>query len=98
MLCNISLTLQLRNKCLKEGQSLAKGHTLGGGGRSLRTGTPEPHCCGRGSPLTGLICPVIFFFSVFLGLHLRHMEFPKLGVELELQLLIYPTATATQDP
>ena len=25
-----------------------------------------------------------FFFLVFLGLHLRHMEVPRLGVELEL--------------
>ena len=30
----------------------------------------------------------IFFF--FLGLHLWHMEVPKLGVELELQLLATP--------
>ena len=26
------------------------------------------------------------------------MEFPRLGVELELQLLAYATSTATQDP
>ena len=37
-------------------------------------------------------------FVCFLGLHLRHMEVPRLGVELELQLLTYATATATQDP
>ena len=37
-----------------------------------------------------------FFF--FLGPHLRHMEVPRLGVESELQLLAYTTATATQDP
>ena len=30
----------------------------------------------------------------FLGLHLWHMEFPRLGVESELQLLAYATATA----
>ena len=33
----------------------------------------------------------------FLGLYLRHMEVPRLGVELELQLLAYITATATPD-
>ena len=36
-----------------------------------------------------------FFF--FLGLRLQHMEVPRLGVELGLQLLAYTTATATQD-
>ena len=35
------------------------------------------------------------FFSVFLEPHPRHMEVPKLGVESELQLLAYTTATAT---
>ena len=33
----------------------------------------------------------------FLGLHPRHTEVPRLGVELELQLLAYPTATALWD-
>ena len=33
----------------------------------------------------------------FLGPHLRHMEIPRLGVEPELQLLAYTTATATPD-
>ena len=36
-------------------------------------------------------------FFVFLGPHLEHMEFPRLGVKLEPQLLTYPTATATWD-
>ena len=39
----------------------------------------------------------IFLFVgwlVFLGLYLRHMEVPKLWVELESQLLAYTTATA----
>ena len=39
-----------------------------------------------------------FFFFGFLGLHLRHMKVPRLGVESELQLPAYTTATATQDP
>ena len=38
-----------------------------------------------------------FFPLVFLGLHSRHMEVPRLGVYLELLLLAYATATATQD-
>ena len=33
----------------------------------------------------------------FLRPHLWHMEVPRLGVELELQLLAYTTASATQD-
>ena len=39
----------------------------------------------------------IFYFFVFLGSHAQHMEIPMLGVELELQLLAYTTATAMQD-
>ena len=39
-----------------------------------------------------------FFFSCILGPHLWHMEVPRLGVEWELQLPAYPTATATWDP
>ena len=38
---------------------------------------------------------LLFFF---LGLHLRHMEVPRLGVESELQLLAYTTATVMPDP
>ena len=39
-----------------------------------------------------------FCFFVFLGPHPWHMEVPRLGVESELLLLAYTTATATQDP
>ena len=39
----------------------------------------------------------ILFFD-FLGPHLRYMEVPRLGVESELQLPAYTTATATRDP
>ena len=35
---------------------------------------------------------------LFIWSHLWRMEVPKLEVELELQLLAYPTATAMQDP
>ena len=41
---------------------------------------------------------LIFFLSfVFLGLHPRHMEIPRLGVESELQLLVHTTASTMQD-
>ena len=41
---------------------------------------------------------IIFFFFLFpfLGLHLQHMEVPRPGVELELQLLAYTTAIVTR--
>ena len=40
-----------------------------------------------------------FIFSfLFSGLHLWHMEIPKLWIESELQLLAYATATAVRDP
>ena len=40
----------------------------------------------------------LFFFFFFLGPHPWHMEVPRLGVELELQLLAYATAMVTWDP
>ena len=39
-----------------------------------------------------------FLFLVFLGPYPWHMEVPRLGVKLELQLPAYTTATATWDP
>ena len=42
-----------------------------------------------------------FFFSwsfVFLGLHLRHMDIPRLWIESELQLPSYATTTPMLDP
>ena len=39
--------------------------------------------------------PLLF---CFLGLYSQHMEVPRLGVELELQLPAYATATAMPDP
>ena len=42
---------------------------------------------------------ISFFLPlVFLGLHLPHMEVPKLGVQSELWLPAYTTAIATPDP
>ena len=46
------------------------------------------------------ICPSLtysFCFGLFLGPHPQHMEVPRLGVKLELQLPAYATATATLD-
>ena len=37
------------------------------------------------------------FFFFFLGPHMLYMEVPRLGVEWELQLLAYSTATAMTD-
>ena len=39
---------------------------------------------------------ILFFFS-FSGLHLWHMEVPRLGVESELQLMAFITAIAVLD-
>ena len=41
---------------------------------------------------------VYLFIFCFLGLYPWHMEVPRLGVGLELQLLAYTTATTTWDP
>ena len=38
------------------------------------------------------------YLFIFLGLHLRHMEVPRLGVESEQQLPTYTTIIAAQDP
>ena len=38
-----------------------------------------------------------FFKKTFLGLHLGHMEVPRLGVKSELQLPAYTTATTMPD-
>ena len=40
----------------------------------------------------------LFLFLFFLGLHPQHMEVPRLGLESELQLLAYVTATAMPAP
>ena len=39
-----------------------------------------------------------FYFFCFLGPHLWHVEVPRLGIELELQLLADTIATAMWDP
>ena len=40
---------------------------------------------------------VVVCVLCFLGPHPQHMEVPRLGVKLELQLLAYTTATAKPD-
>ena len=52
--------------------------------------------CQRLHPLKGFKYMQLYF-SFLLRLHLRHMEGSRLGVELELQLLAYTTATAMPD-
>ena len=45
-----------------------------------------------------MLAEILFLFSFcVLGPHPQHMEVPRLGVELELQLLAYITATAKWD-
>ena len=44
-----------------------------------------------------LIFKSLSHFFFFLWPHLWHVEVPRLGVELELQLQIYATAMATVD-
>ena len=46
---------------------------------------------------SGFFVVVVCLFFVFLGPHLWHMEVPRPGVELELQLPAYTTATAMPD-
>ena len=48
--------------------------------------------------ITSLFYLFFFWSFVFLGPHLWHMEVPRLGVESELQLPAYTTATAMPDP
>ena len=67
---------------------------------SLRV-TLLPYCPPRTSssfPCLFFFFFFFFYFSCFLGPHPRHMEVPRLGVESELHLPAYTTATATQDP
>ena len=44
-----------------------------------------------------LVFVLVWFGFVLLGPHTWHMEVPRLGVESELQLPDYTTATATPD-
>ena len=44
-----------------------------------------------------IILNFFFFCLFFLGLHPWHMEIPRLGIQLELKMPAYATATAMQD-
>ena len=48
-------------------------------------------------PANSLLKAAILFIFCLLGLYSWHVEVPRLGVELELQLLAYATATAMWD-
>ena len=54
-----------------------------------------PPCMPR---VGGLHIFILLHSFSFLGMHSWHMEVPRLGIESELQLLAYATATATPDP
>ena len=58
--------------------------------------SPSPVTC-HGHSFSFSVPTPPFFFS-FLQLHVQHREGPRRGVELELQLLVYTTATAMPDP
>ena len=60
--------------------------------------TPAPSSLSPDPVLKNLTPILLFIFFAFLGPHPWHMEVPRQGVELELQLPAYTTATATQDP
>lgn len=55
-------------------------------------------CCVNTNLISFFLSLSLFLFWSFLGPHLRHTEVPKLGVESELQLPAYTTATAMPDP
>ena len=53
---------------------------------------------GPGYQEAGIFVSHFILFFCFLGLHLGHMEVPRLRVKSELQLLAYSRATAMPDP
>ena len=56
-------------------------------------------CTGIAGPYGSSVCVcVCVCVCVFLGLNSWHMEVPRPGVQLELQLLAYAPATAMPDP
>ena len=54
--------------------------------------------CVEEMPLVSYKICLISFFSFLFRASTAHMEIPKLGLKLELQLLAYAMATATPDP
>ena len=60
--------------------------------------TPPPSCPPLGKILKGVLQAFFFvLFCFFFVLHPEHMDVPRLGIELELQLPAYTTDTAMQD-
>ena len=85
-------------------------NVLGDIGTGAKGGKPIQKCTEETSEWRGCEGPVrpggmmstgvplgSYYFSVYLGPHLQHMEVSRLGVKSELQLLAYTTATATPD-
>ena len=79
--------------------SLQPHHTISGEDRDLRR---RRLLTARVQPAPGAkhLAILVWFWVLlcFLGSRLQHMEVPRLGVELELQLSAYTTATAMWDP
>ena len=65
--------------------------------RSSSPGVLRPKRSSTNLSFAGLFFFVFVFVFIFLGPHSRHMKFPRLGVEWELQLA-YTIATETWDP
>ena len=66
----------------------------GNHGNYLHAGGRINYCSHFGEQFIILYFLEVFFFFVFLGLPLWHMEVPRLGVKLELQHPVYTPATA----
>ena len=83
-------TPQVRSGALPHGSRMAMFLKHGGCGVSapLTKGTPRFH----------FISFYIYLFIASLGLHLRHKTVPRLGVELELYLLVYTMANTGSEP
>ena len=78
----------------------------GGGKKTLRCGVKDgtqalllpPPSCACAPSCTRCLSLFFFFFPVFSGPHLQHMEVARLGVQSELQVPAYTTDTTTLDP
>ena len=83
-------TPQVRSGALPHGSRMAMFLKHGGCGVSapLTKGAPRFH----------FISFYIYLFIASLGLHLRHKTVPRLGVELELYLLVYTMANTGSEP
>ena len=62
---------------------------------------PDIHCFKYATRFVGFflfLLFVVFVFWLFRATPKKHIDVPRLGAELELQLPAYAIATATQDP